>query len=82
MEMCYDEGIMMPAKCVTMKNDEMMCVEGGGIGGAAIGLVGGLGVGLCEGAIKASITGDNSKIWKSAVSRAAKCAIVGACLPY
>ncbi|MCM1499738.1 MAG: hypothetical protein NC124_14850 [Clostridium sp.] len=82
MEMCYDEMLVMPGSYAVMDEAEMMYVEGGGIGGAAIGFVGGLGVGLCEGAIKASITGNNSKIWKCAVKRTIKCTVAGALLPY
>ncbi len=82
MEMCYDEELVMPSSYAVMDEAEMTYVEGGGVGGAAIGLVGGLGVGLCEGAIKASVTGNNSKIWKCAVKRTIKCTVAGALLPY
>lgn len=82
MEMCYDGALVMPSSYAVMDNEEKMYVGGEGIGGAAIGLVGGFGVGLCEGAIKASITGKNSKIWKCALKRSVKCTIAGALLPY
>lgn len=52
MELCYDGTIIMPSSYAVMDNEEKMYVGGEGIGGAAIGLVGGFGVGLCEGAIK------------------------------
>ena len=61
---------------------ETELVNGGGVGGAAIGIVLGAGIGMCVGAVKASYSGDNSDIWKTAASWAIKNGIKGAFLPY
>lgn len=65
-----------------LSQGEKELIDGGGLGGAAIGFTLGIGYGLCVGAVKAGVTGDNSHIWKSTLKNAFKGTIKGAFLPY
>ncbi|MFR1766871.1 MAG: Blp family class II bacteriocin [Lachnospira sp.] len=75
-------GIVSNNEFCELSLNEKNDINGGAVGGAALGVVVGAGMGMLVGAIKSTYTNDSSDIWKTSAKWALKNGIKGAFLPF